>query len=198
MTDRDFSAASGQHNQFREEAAAWFARMRGPDADSHREALDRWLELGALHRETYNRIADVWSMGEQLKSVAPRKTVQDVKFSKKGARGQLLGLLAASLAAIGMTIAYFELSDPVARRSIDVIASATPTRGFLHGDTNLARRVKLQDGSSVVLGAGSELSFNFDIRARNLELLRGKARCRSIQNSCRRIRMRSNVFSPDR
>ena len=52
--------------QLFEEAAGWFARMRGPDAEASREEFEAWLARGALHRSAYNRAAEVFAMGKLL------------------------------------------------------------------------------------------------------------------------------------
>ena len=49
-----------------EEAAAWFARMRGPQAEVSRKEFERWLARGALHPAAYNRAAEAFAMGKLL------------------------------------------------------------------------------------------------------------------------------------
>src|SRR5690242_17972648 len=67
----DHGDAKDETGQLRQEAATWFARMRGPDADRYREAFDDWLARGALHRSAYNRIAETFSAGKTLKEEKP-------------------------------------------------------------------------------------------------------------------------------
>jgi transmembrane sensor len=50
----------------REEAANWFVRMRGPDAYEARPDFEVWLASNALHRDAYNRITEVFSLGKGL------------------------------------------------------------------------------------------------------------------------------------
>ena len=53
-------------DQLLQEAAAWFARMRGPDAEASRDEFEAWLARGALHRRAYNRAAEIFAMGKVL------------------------------------------------------------------------------------------------------------------------------------
>src|SRR3954468_14837834 len=52
--------------QLLEEAATWFARMRGPEAEASRARFEAWLARGALHRRAYNRASEIFAMGKLL------------------------------------------------------------------------------------------------------------------------------------
>lgn len=62
----------------REEAAAWFAKMRGDDAARHRAAFEQWLARGAMHRAAYNRVGEIFAAGKLLKPdpASPRPMVE--------------------------------------------------------------------------------------------------------------------------
>lgn len=63
----DDGSPSGR-DQLREEAATWFARMRGEDAEQHKAGFEAWLARGAVHRAAYNRIGEVFAAGKALKN----------------------------------------------------------------------------------------------------------------------------------
>ncbi|UVO50151.1 FecR domain-containing protein [Sphingomonas sp. SUN019] len=148
-------------SQLRAEAAAWFARMRGPEAGLHHVAFEQWLARGALHRRAYNRISEIFSAGKLLKEPpAP---------SKRWSTPLLIGaalLLAAglALATIVRTLPY----EPAARASDDGAQFVSVT-GQL-------RRIALSDGSIVTLDSDSLVTVRFDAGTRLLQLERGRAR----------------------
>ena len=72
MSEPDRDRPQGQ---LFEEAAAWFARMRGPDAEASRDEFEAWLARGALHRSAYNRAADPG--GKPERRIAHAKTRRD-------------------------------------------------------------------------------------------------------------------------
>lgn len=88
MTGTSDLPASG--GRLRDEAAEWFAVMRGPDAEVRRAEFEAWLERQAIHREAYNRIAETFSLGKALKGAdlvallaEPAPIPAKTKFARK-------------------------------------------------------------------------------------------------------------------
>ncbi|TPG37982.1 DUF4880 domain-containing protein [Sphingomonas koreensis] len=160
----DHDGPECQTGQLRQEAATWFARMRGPEADQYRGAFDAWLARGALHRSAYNRIAETFSAGKVLKDERqhvpePRRT-ESVRKIVFAAVLCLLVLVEVGVERNPTLVAPTGTSNPV--QLVSVIGQI--------------RRVALADGSVVTLDSDSLLSVRFSRSARTLRLERGRAR----------------------
>jgi transmembrane sensor len=57
----DDKAASSEH-RLRQEAADWFALMRGPDAELRRADFNAWMAQSPDHRRAYNSVAETFSL----------------------------------------------------------------------------------------------------------------------------------------
>jgi transmembrane sensor len=154
-------------NQLAEEAAEWFARMRGPDAESDREAFERWLARGALHRAAYNRVAEIFALGKALKQEPEPMRVS-------GLDRRWPALLVAVVIAVALALAWRSARDQISPQSSQ--GRITLARGVINSPVGAIRRLRLSDGSVVTLDSGSELAFALDGAKRDLRLLRGRAR----------------------
>ncbi|MGN6279003.1 MAG: FecR family protein [Sphingomonas sp.] len=160
----DHGDIENETGQLRQEAAAWFARMRGPDADRYRRAFDDWLARGALHRGAYNRIAETFSAGKTLKE-------EQVEDAARRNANLFRGALVSAILCIIVLTAF----------GLDRWKSANAT---LVGDKpaqfvsviGQMRRIGLSDGSVVTLDSNSLLSVRFSRSSRYLRLERGRAR----------------------
>lgn len=167
-------------NQLLEEAAAWFARMRGPDADASRDAFEAWLARGALHRGAYNRAAEIFAMGKLLgddqgatPTVAIRSNGRRPWPQLSAASGLVLLLL-----AVGLWLSLQSPDDglrsgaPRAENGAD--GRAGPIRlTTIEGER---RTVRLADGSLLILAGSTSLTANLGPAARRLRLAYGSAR----------------------
>ncbi|MFL0415098.1 FecR family protein [Sphingomonas sp. 179-A 2A2 NHS] len=163
QSDREDRALDSQ-------AAHWFARMRGPDAEASRDAFDTWLAQGPEHRAAYNRAAEIFAMGKLLAEpdaqapAAPRRRI---------AAAALTMVAAAALAVGGWALWHpAEMSQDLQKT---VAASLVNARSIatVAGET---RVVRLADGSTVRLGSDTMLAVDFGSARRDLKLLRGAAR----------------------
>lgn len=152
-----------------EEAAMWFARMRGPDAEVQRAAFEAWLARGAAQRSAYNRAADVFAMGKLL---ADPESVPTRPLGRT--RVNALALCALGVIAVGAlgVMQILSPSDP-ARQEIAAPVAQRETYATIAGET---RTVSLADGSTLVLGPDSQVAIAFDSAGRRLRLLQGQAR----------------------
>lgn len=162
MTGQDDSG--GDVGQLRQEAATWFARMRGPEAEQHRPAFEAWLARGALHRTAFNRIAETFSAGKILKDEPAGKT--DI-ISARSVRAGVLGGILMLFVLIVLGVA----SDRTLWAPF-VTSGATQYVSVI----GQMRRISLADGSVVTLDSDSLLSVRFDRTSRYLRLERGRAR----------------------
>jgi transmembrane sensor len=159
----------------RAEAADWFARMRGPDAERDRAALERWLAIHPSHRQAYERLTLRWEQAGlvghtpsgQRRSGLPAASVRPAMPFRYAA-------LAASIVAAIVLGAFYLLSPAREGRAaapVAVLASAE-----LASPVGTIRRVTLDDGSVVTLDTGSRIEVAFTARERRLRLVSGRAR----------------------
>lgn len=155
------------------EAAAWFARMRGPDAETSRADFEAWLARGALHRAAYNRASEIFAMGKFL---AERdETAAHRRARRARARPLLVGAAAALLLVIG-SIGWLALR-PVAPAHAPPGSSGRPSpvqMAELRAGEK-AQSVRLPDGSLVRLAAHTILDVRFGGSERRSLLERGLA-----------------------
>lgn len=166
-----------KEDQLLREAAAWFARMRGPGAEASRPEFEAWLARGALHRGAYNRAAEIFAMGKVLSDddASPRPT-RHSRVPKP--RHLILAGLAALLAA--STAGWLALRTPsdgesrqahIAKNGIE-----QPAARLLATGPSERRTFRLADGSQIRLEVATTVEIAFDQTVRRLALERGKAR----------------------
>lgn len=167
-------------DQLMREASLWFARMRGPDAKEYRPDFERWLLLGASHRDAYERAGEIFAMGRFL--AAQREEIE-AQANDNGFTGRhrKWSVIAASLLLVfgaGGWFATHQLHGPVsgATQLAQLVNRPAVERARYDTVVGGRRNVRLGDGSVVELDEGSELSTNFGPKRRELRLERGRAR----------------------
>jgi transmembrane sensor len=173
MTDDRTPTAAG--GAIREEAATWFARMRGPDMATDRPAFDAWLATSPLHRDAYNRIAEVFSMGKAL-GAAPveRHPVVEPAHSM---RTRVQAICAASAILLAGAGGWAWTHQQVAPGTPSIATRAAAPSGLAYATpVGTIRTWRLGDGSRVTLDTDSTLDVAFTPTMRTLRLLRGRAR----------------------
>lgn len=177
MTDEE--APTPQGGQLRDEAADWFAIMRGPEAKSRRAEFEAWLARGALHRSAYNRIAEVFSMGKGLKADAARATPIIPQPSRSLRRsGAILSAVVITIAGGWLWVGPLFRGAPVPVGP-NIVADHQSVPG---APTQFATRLgeirqfRLPDGSTVILDTDSLLTLSYGSTIRSLRLARGRAR----------------------
>ena len=156
-----------------EEAAAWFARMRGPDAEASRAEFDAWLARGALHRRAYNRASEIFTMGKLL--AEPDSSGEEKDRWQFGHR--LAAAAIALVLVVGLGWAALTLRGD---RSANEPRLAENSRAGGEEQYRTAaterRMLRLMDGSVVRLGEATVLRVAFDRGHRRLTLEQGRAR----------------------
>jgi transmembrane sensor len=142
-----------------EEAAAWFARMRSPEAERHREAFDAWLrdpENAAAYRQAQEDWLLVGGVAPaHLGAHPPRST------PRRTARPQW-AIAATLFLAIALGMGWYLQTRPDAPQLTEALSAPDIMR--------------LADGTEVVLGAGATIAVAFDGEARRVTLKGGHAR----------------------
>lgn len=172
--------------ELREDAAMWFALMRGPEAEAQRAHFEAWLQADPAHRQAYNHVSEVFSLGKGLK-LAP--AAPDAGPSAQRAMPAILGRLVGSpvvvLLLLAVAVPVLIALTTTAMRAIGpshplIVASGLGRQGeettslvTARGDV---REFRLADGSRLILDADSRVQVALSARRRDLALLRGRAR----------------------
>jgi transmembrane sensor len=181
--DEDLPPAS--RGTLRDEAADWFAVMRGPEADARQSEFQQWLGASALHREAYNRIAETFSLGKALKTGMPTASVgssSGTRSREKSRRPIVMASLAAVLIVTGLWTGRTLLTEPsreVQAPSVAAAGNAAHEGGApLQVTTKVGeiRQFHLADGSVATLDTDSIVLVSLGEKARELTLIKGRAR----------------------
>jgi len=154
--------------EVRRDAAAWIARMRGPEADRSRLAFERWRAASPLHREIYAEMQAISSGARQLGAGALARE----HFARQARPRRFVrsaGALAfAVFLLVGIGVAALLLAH---RPGPSAAAGATIASAVGRID-----RIRLSDGTMVTLDTDSAVVPVFDGARRLVRLSRGRAR----------------------
>ncbi|AOH85805.1 hypothetical protein AWL63_19475 [Sphingomonas panacis] len=180
MADNKQPEGMPRMDQLTREGALWFARMRGPDAESYRPEFERWLTLGASHRDAYDRAGEIFALGRFLAAQGNEGASEANDNEPVRPKWRWTGLAASILIAVGVGSWFLggEMRSP-AYRPVQVAQSegaATSERQIYDTVVGGRRNIRLADGSVVDLDEGSELATDFTNARRELNLKRGRAR----------------------
>lgn len=142
---------SAQPPSVRAEAAAWVARLRGPERDEATEAaFRRWLESDPAHAAAFDCATEIWQAIGGAAALSPRK-------ARSPERARVLAGLAA-VAVLGGLGGAYALRDP----------SYTTHIGE-------QRSVRLADGSRIALNTDTKVVVRYTEGRRDIRLVRGEA-----------------------
>lgn len=151
------------------EAADWFGRMKGPDAERLRLEFERWRAADPTRREAYARLEAQYALAGNLRNSAIGRSWQ---MPRKRSWSSAWGVPRLALAGGALCVAA--IAGGVALLSwqpdSQVVASSV-TSGI-----GQIRTLRLSDGSSVTLDTDSAITVGFDGTKRLVNLLRGRAR----------------------
>ena len=142
----------------RAEAAAWVARLHGPNRTPHVEAgLRRWLADDPEHAAAFELLTDTWEKSARLRR---RPLEQVASWEGPGFR---ISFPRAALAA-----------------AATVVLAVLATIFYLHTDAVTTgvgelRTLTLDDGSRVHLNTDTRVRVHYDKQARHVSLERGEA-----------------------
>lgn len=179
MDDEGVPGRTPRQDQLLEEAALWFARMRGPDAEDFRPEFERWLGAGPAQLGAYNRAGEVFALGKFLAETPDEQTIAQRNRVQPRTGWRVPAMAASLLVLVGLAgwlgrdriVSPFRAPTQVAetaRQTDDPVRYST--------DTGERRVLALSDGSKVTLEAGSLLSTDIGPERRELTLERGRAR----------------------
>jgi transmembrane sensor len=142
----------------RAEAAAWVARLHGPNRTPHVEAgLRRWLADDPEHAAAFELLTDTWEKSARLR----RRSLEQV----------------ASWEGPGFRISFPRAALAAAAT---VVLAILATIFYLHTDAVTTgvgelRTLTLDDGSRVHLNTDTRVRVHYDKQARHVSLERGEA-----------------------
>lgn len=180
-------SSQGQNGEtLEEEAACWFSRMRGPEAEQHTAEFENWLARGALHRAAYNRAGEIFALGKFLNATNARdegvRTLEPADKSSPSMRHRrsarwAVTAMAVLLAAATAWLVLQNFDAPSSGPNLPLAAQPPAPGGLVLAAEGGHRLIQsLSDGSVVTLEAGSRLLVTFDSSNRLLSLQSGKAR----------------------
>jgi transmembrane sensor len=171
MSDTQAQSA-GPSDALNREGAQWFARMRGPEAETLRPQFEAWLAQNAGQRTAYNRAAEIFAMGKLLAEEAPAPA----PAPRRPAKARVTALAMCAFGAVAMGGWGMMQIMPRPGRAPQLVAAnagRTQTLATIAGET---RAVRLADGSMLALGSDSAVAIELDSAGRRLRLLKGQAR----------------------
>ena len=155
------------------EASAWFARMRGSDAEMSRLEFERWRASDPRNRAAYARIERRWQLAaglagsplaqEHLAAVSRRSI-----FAMPGPRAASASVIVALL--VGGGAVFLWRGEGLRPAAVAQAGAPFETRiGEIH-------TIRLADGTTVTLDTDSAIEPEFTGQARVVRLSRGRAR----------------------
>jgi len=160
-------------DMLREEAAAWFAAMRGPAAQDRKIEFEAWLAASPAHRAAYARIGEIYSLGKGM------EFDRDPVIPDRRHRARRLTATVAALCLLVGSIAWFIAKPVDPRQSTQEalpVAQAGGRANMVRTDIGEIRRISLADGSTLTLDTNSRVTIAFTPTSRLLHLQQGKAR----------------------
>jgi transmembrane sensor len=159
----------GDAEALRLAAADWFARMRGPDANSLRLEFERWRAADPARRDAYARLEAHYALAAGLRNTSVGRARQ-----RAGRRRWSNGWGAPRFALAAAALCLAVIAAGVTWRSVqpeDAILASAVTSGI-----GQIRTLRLADGTSVTLDTDSAISVGFNATGRIVRLLQGRAR----------------------
>ncbi|WP_448662513.1 FecR family protein [Sphingomonas sp. CJ20] len=171
----------------RDEAASWFARLRGPDGERLRPDFEAWRAADPMHAAAYAEVEAMWrragglahtKIGRARQLPARRAPLLSIPF----ARPALAGLAALAVAGLAYTLLAAPVAEPV------VAARVAPVLATAVGEM---RSVRLSDGSAITLDTDSAVEIGRIGDLQTLRLLRGRARF-DVRSSAKSLRVEAD------
>lgn len=168
-----------QLDQLLEEASLWFARMRGPDADTYQSGFDTWLARGATHLGAYNRAAEIFSMGKFLADPAERLDVPAPSRRRRRLPAAFFLVGAVLVVVLGIWLGATRPTLPGFGGGSDVANTRNGTHTsplVLSTGSAGGQTFALTDGTRVTLDRNSRLAVAYTAGTRLLRLNQGRGR----------------------
>lgn len=147
--------------RLRQDAAAWLARLRGPDAEADSAAFEAWRRADPRRAAAFARVEESWRRSAAL-AHSPLAHAGLPELRRRRAPRLLVAAgVTASLAAAAAALFW--------------LGPARAPAGYATAVGEI-RTVTLADGSRVTLDTRSRIALDFSRRARRVRLIEGRAR----------------------
>lgn len=143
----------------KDEAAAWHMRMMEPVSEAEVAEFEEWLERSPTNAQAYDEIQKLSSLGERL----PRRLLFEQSVDRRWRFQPAFGFAAA---IVVMLIAGLWLMSPISEPAYAAVSNPGPA----------IREVRLDDGTEIILDAGTELAVAVADDARRVRITAGRAR----------------------
>jgi len=155
--------------RLRQEASAWLMKSRGPDAETHRAAFERWYRADPEHQKAYDRIAALYEASGRLAQTQTgrNRSLPEPARRTRASLGYALAAILVGAALIALTLLGNGTPWSPAAAGRDTIFATGPSEG---------RTVSLADGSRVTLWPRSRLQAILSATDRRMILAYGAAR----------------------
>lgn len=180
--------------QIRQTAHQWRTLIASPHAtDRDRAQFEVWRRSDPRHEQAYDRAVTVWDALGQLKrddyrddyfEPTPRERIVGIFRSKLNALANAkfrlaMGVFTAAMCVFwGLFLLQLNYGTKPLQGTEPIVASyATGARQSLN--------IALDDGTSVILGAGSEIETSFTHKAREVRLIAGAALFNVVSDAAR-------------
>ncbi|QDX25154.1 hypothetical protein FPZ54_03350 [Sphingomonas suaedae] len=150
------------------DAAAWFARMRGPDATGARSQFEAWYG-DSENAAAYDHLVRSWEQAKFLANT-PTGRARNLELARPGRQRKPIVFGMALAAAVCLCLVW---AMPRVQQFLPLEHS--PSREIASLGDSL-RTVLLADGSRVTLDRASRLAVDFRADERRLRLIAGRAR----------------------
>jgi transmembrane sensor len=162
-----------REERLRLEAAAWFARLRAPDGEASQASFEAWRGDDPRRARAYDRLVRRWEEAAVFARSGSPATARPLP--RRPARPWVLatgyGLAAVSAIAVLVAVGIATAPPFVVNR---LAALGWPQR--IRTPISQIRKVRLADGSQIVLDTDTVLSARLTSGARHVDLLQGRAR----------------------
>lgn len=155
-----------EEERLREEAAAWFARLRAPDGEASRAGFEAWRGQDPAHAAAYARLERVWTQGAFL---AERR----IDRGGPVAAARRRPLIGWAWATAGLSAAALAILAAPPSLRLDATSLLWPRISTQPGEV---RSLRLTDGTWVTLDSGTVLSTHITQDLRQVRLVRGRVR----------------------
>ena len=139
----------------------WTRRHSGTWRDSDETELQRWLAISGEHREAYEKVARAWNLAGSLQTTAPATSATT--------RGSPVKRAALAAAIVLLTVA---VGVPLWRTGYRWWNGTEVQLATIKGQP---RSFALDDGTTVMLDADSQVTANIGARRRRVALNHGEA-----------------------
>ena len=145
------------------EASGWIVRIKAHDVtDAERQQFEAWRSADPANAAAYAKMERTWGLVASMQHLKGRATANDGTPSRRTWRTPALAIAASALLAIG-ALAWLGQERP------------TTTAEHVETAPGELRTLTLADGSTIELGAGSEVSLRVTEQERRVELTSGYA-----------------------